>query len=112
MDCVWSDWGAYTECTGICGTGTRNRTRKINVHQNHGGSDCVGDFTQVDSSCIISDNPECPGNYQKFVETLLDELITVESVYQNHVRSVNGMTWATVELHVAEDTKNKFGTYY
>ena len=64
MDCVWSNWGAYTECSGICGTGTRNRTRKITVRPNHGGSDCVGNFTQVDDTCIISDNPECPGKYQ------------------------------------------------
>ena len=64
VNCEWNNWGPYTECIGICGTGTRNRTRRIKVHSDHGGLDCVGNFTQFDSSCTILDKP-CPGKSRK-----------------------------------------------
>ena len=67
-------------------------------------------------SLIVAVSSQTTRNVQVITINLLKHywmtFITVESVYQNHVRSVNGMTWATVEQHVAEDTKNKFGTYY
>ena len=112
MDCVWSNWGAYTECSGICGTGTRNRTRKITVRPNHGGSDCVGNFTQVDDTCIISDNPECPGEYQNFKKNFETSLVTFNLHYQSHAKSVNGMTWAAVVQAVEAAIRNKFVIYY
>ena len=65
VDCVWREWSDYTECKGICGTGTRNRTRTIQVQSDHGGSDCVGNSTEIDESCTILDKP-CPGSYQNF----------------------------------------------
>ena len=65
MDCVWREWSDYTECKGLCGTGTRNRTRTIQVQSDHGGSDCVGNSTEIDESCTILDKP-CPGSYQIF----------------------------------------------
>ena len=64
VNCEWNNWEPYTECIGICGTGTRNRTRRIKVHADHGGLDCVGNFTQFDNSCTILDKP-CPGKYYK-----------------------------------------------
>ena len=64
VNCEWNDWEPYTECIGICGTGTRHRTRRIKVHSDHGGLDCVGNFTQFDSSCTILDKP-CPGKRHK-----------------------------------------------
>ena len=64
VHCEWNNWEPYTECIGICGTGTRNRTRRIKVHSDHGGLDCVGNFTQFDSSCTILDKP-CPGKRRK-----------------------------------------------
>ena len=63
MNCQWSDWGPYTECIGVCGTGKRNRTRGINIPSSHGGKDCLGNFTQTDNSCTVLDKP-CPGKSQ------------------------------------------------
>ena len=65
---------------------------------------------------IVAVSSQTTQNAQVIIKNLLKHywinFVTVESHYQSHVRSVNGMTWATAEQHVAEDTKNKFGTYY
>merc|ERR1719436_1766612 len=40
VDCVTSDWSAWSACTTDCGGGIRSRTRSILTKPRHGGQAC------------------------------------------------------------------------
>ena len=46
VDCVVSNWGAYSPCTVTCSTGTRTRSRSVITNAQHGGVQC-GNLTEV-----------------------------------------------------------------
>ena len=52
----WLEWGAWSECTLTCGSGSTTRTR-ICVEPLHGGETCDGDNTEQDTCNTF----ECPG---------------------------------------------------
>lgn len=41
IDCSWSDWTGFSECTTSCGNGQRDRTRNITIPAQFGGT-CPG----------------------------------------------------------------------
>jgi Spondin-like TSP1 domain len=40
VDCQVGDWGAWSQCSAKCGTGTRTRTRKVVLPQENEGDTC------------------------------------------------------------------------
>ena len=43
VDGGWTGYGAWSDCTKTCGTGTQTRTRTCtNPAPQHGGADCAG----------------------------------------------------------------------
>ena len=42
VDCVWGEFGEWTECSATCGTGSQSRTRTIETPAQNGGVACSG----------------------------------------------------------------------
>ena len=47
VDCAWSDFGEWTQCSAECGTGTQTRTRTEETAAENGGAACDGDSTET-----------------------------------------------------------------
>ena len=60
VDCEWDDW-QIGECDEPCGGGFRTNQRAPRVDAQHGGDECTGASTVVES-CNIH---ECPGKRNK-----------------------------------------------
>ena len=56
VDCVWSTWSDWEECSVTCGGGSQNRDR-ITEGPFYGGAECTGDV-QSTRDC---NTDECPG---------------------------------------------------
>ena len=41
VDCTWEQWTSWSSCSSSCGQGRRNRYRRIQSHEENGGS-CDG----------------------------------------------------------------------
>ena len=56
VDCVWHEWSPWTECSALCGGGTRTRTRG-KTDAMYGGKDCVGESSETQ----VCNTEDCPG---------------------------------------------------
>ena len=60
VDGAWGEWGNYSDCTEICGNGTRERKRQCNDPAPQGeGKDCVGSHLEQEAC----NTKPCPGKY-------------------------------------------------
>ena len=57
VDCVWSTFGKWSDCSTTCGGGTRFSTRTIIQQSLHGGKECKGEDTQSENC----NEAPCPG---------------------------------------------------
>ena len=59
MNCTWSSYGNWTECSEPCDGGAGNRTSNRTIAQPalYGGQDCIGDDTRIEE-CNVG---PCPG---------------------------------------------------
>ena len=57
VNCVWQQWGEWSNCTTTCGIGSKSRNRSISIEASNGGMDCSGE-TDMTMSC---NEVECPG---------------------------------------------------
>lgn len=67
VNCVWSSFGKWSECSSKCGTGTQIRTRVEQTAALHGGDECDGDATET-RVCIT--NP-CAGTWRIYYYTII-----------------------------------------
>ena len=42
VDCIWSSYGEWTECSKTCGWGLKTAKRKIAQPALYGGKECTG----------------------------------------------------------------------
>ena len=72
VDCLWSGFSDWSECSVTCGRGSQSRDRKILQAATEDGEDCVGEATETrecsqeectdmceDGEVIFSDWSEC-----------------------------------------------------
>ena len=57
MNCTWSSWGKWSQCTKTCGNGTRLSKRDIKIKEANGGEECRGNDSR-EESCNVH---PCPG---------------------------------------------------
>ena len=57
VNCKWSDFGHWSNCSAPCGEGEQSRTRIALTSAAHGGDNCTG-TDEEKRSCKIK---ECPG---------------------------------------------------
>lgn len=50
-DCIWMNWGEWSDCTVTCGKGTQSRVREIAMLATDGGVACDGP-TFMNASCL------------------------------------------------------------
>ena len=62
MNCAWSNWGKFSECSKSCGKGVQKRTRSIVTPAKNGGKACT-DPNNEEKVCNIE---ACPGKNQKY----------------------------------------------
>ena len=48
VDCKWSVFNDWSECSKSCGWGVKTSERKIIEASSHGGKDCVGKATRTE----------------------------------------------------------------
>ena len=60
VDCVWDEFGEWSECTEECGGGQKSRSRNVLTPASNGGNDCDGDATETD----ICNAEPCPVDCQ------------------------------------------------
>ena len=49
----WGTWAGWNSCSATCGSGSRSRYQECNNPEpTHGGSDCQGNNTEIDSCSI------------------------------------------------------------
>lgn len=79
VDCETSQWTSWSNCTKPCGTGTKNRTRKVTKKSMYGGEECPilsetenCNVHECPVDCVVSDWSEwsncdknCGGGKQK-----------------------------------------------
>ena len=57
MNCVWDEWGDWSDCSKSCDGGQSSRTRAILTPSSNGGEDCTGDTSEKkscnDTACPI-----------------------------------------------------------
>ena len=66
LDCQWSEWTSYSNCSVECGTGTQTRTREKTVEEQYGGL-CSG---SAEDTIICTLNP-CPSKIPIYVFTFI-----------------------------------------
>ena len=59
VDCQWTDWGNWTQCSVTCNGGTRTRSRQYLVTAQYGGKGCAGEGIQT-NTC---NTQPCPGEH-------------------------------------------------
>ena len=57
VDCRWSSYGVWSECTKTCGGGTRESVRRIEQEAANGGVPCVGEAKRT----MECNTEACPG---------------------------------------------------
>ena len=63
VNCVWGTWDTWATCSKTCGGGVQVRTRKIDTHEENGGTACSGLSTEQ-QNCNTG---TCPAsNYREF----------------------------------------------
>jgi hypothetical protein len=59
VDCKVSEWTGWTECSVMCGGGTRSRTRRISTMAQHGGQICPGENSISEACNTQNCVPDC-----------------------------------------------------
>ena len=59
VDCVWSQWDKWSDCSQNCGGGSRTSKRRIEIESADGGEKCEGD-NKREESCNLH---PCPGMF-------------------------------------------------
>lgn len=54
VDCRWSEWGAYSECSVSCGGGESHRQRSILAEAQNGGRACAAGDSRMVTPCNIA----------------------------------------------------------
>ena len=47
VDCKWSAWGQWSQCSKNCGPGEQDQKRTKATNAQQGGKECVGSSTQT-----------------------------------------------------------------
>ena len=58
VDCSWTDWSGWTQCSESCGPGNRTATRTQEYTYSTGMVKCDGDKTSLTENCKLR---ECEG---------------------------------------------------
>ena len=49
VNCVWGTWDSWATCSKTCGGGVQVRTRKVDSHEENGGTACSVSSTEQQS---------------------------------------------------------------
>ena len=59
VDCGWTPWTSWTDCSQTCGAGNKTRSRSVANTAHSGGLNCAGTASETQQCTII----ECPSEY-------------------------------------------------
>lgn len=86
VDCQWTEWSVWSECSSECGPGKRTRSRTF-TSEEFGGMPCTGDAVQEE----ICEEAGCPGSYLspfKRKRSLINQRIACGSIGQTGAHAV------------------------
>jgi len=89
IDCVWTDWTAWSKCSAECGGGLQNSTRTIKVPAQHNGKECVGAGIK-EQACNTKPCPvDCVGGWSDWSDCSCMTQ-TQERMYSISIPAANG----------------------
>ena len=50
VNCIWGTWNTWATCSKTCEGGIQVRTRKVDTHEENGGTACTG-LSSEQQSC-------------------------------------------------------------
>ena len=62
VDCVWSEFGDWEDCSASCGGGTKTRRRRRETEVSGNGAPCDGEETEEEACNVDS----CPTGLSNF----------------------------------------------
>ncbi|XP_033102328.1 mucin-5AC-like [Anneissia japonica] len=65
QDCVYSEWGDWSNCSALCDGGISSRIRIINIPSANGGDECSDVTTQRQNCNVDPCSDECPAGMVK-----------------------------------------------
>ena len=68
LDCQWSSWSGWTQCSKTCGNGQKFKTRSVFRNAVNGGKDWAGD-DRITQECQTR---QCQGKLKKSTKDKLD----------------------------------------
>ena len=72
MNCLWSPWSEWTECSTSCGRGMKERQRSVVLQELNGGS--------------------CPGRFKEFLDCEEEECNEEVTTMMN-INNITGTSW-------------------
>ena len=68
VNCQWSSWGVWSQCSVTCGSGTKTKSRTKFTTASNGGRDCAGGSTS--SSTCTTGYYQCQSTNTRFPSTI------------------------------------------
>lgn len=59
VDCEWGEWNDWEGCSVACGNGSRTSWRKVNVHPQNGGKECLGEIRRSEICTGLCNTVDC-----------------------------------------------------
>ena len=80
LDCKWSGWAKWSDCSQSCGKGSQTRERSIEMLARNGGSPCRGKGKQKRSCQIASCPSKLLSQIQKLSKYFTAPMRTIQQV--------------------------------
>lgn len=67
VDCQVSSWSEWSSCSGLCGGGSKSRSRVVDVHAQYGGQPCPEENNEMEQCNTESCDADCKmGDWSSF----------------------------------------------
>ena len=103
MDCLWSGFTGWSQCSVTCGTGTQSRSRKVLQEAANGGIDCLGKELEI-RDCVLQNCPiDCGSG-------IIENIICISRKYlryNNYFSTGDYEPWSSCSVTCGDGVKTR-----